>query len=581
MAPLPPEGPILVDSSGSTHESVGALCATLLPRARRLSEEVISYQAYLTERAQADKVDLRRFKSNIQTELESLERLGEALSRNAKDVWRRDQDGGEVDSQLHMLHSSNLPFYEAVWAVSKSCIGVTALAKRIHWHRLSRDRTCLREGPGFSTNKPGLVPGKRHASAPQQKKDILIDIVAENGMEWVKVSTVTEKRLLFDMAKEGWEAYDDHSDSASDTIKECQFRGRARGSGLGLVRMAEDMEEAALAVRIHYRHPKIRFILPNIQEGKLNDIDVAISNLRATGAVVECNGAASRAGMLKGAKHMSIDHDTFTRMQSSTLPQLTASLNIDCTILLALISDISHISEADLPPPPSGLCHSAVAQQITSEANRPLLTTELYPLCGGRDLVCTSHAAQRMREIVATMGSPAEKARADIILSEDSAPPHDLAGRSDALQRLSTHPVPNELKLPITVMTFDAQSVLEGSTPAPHMSVQDARKVCKNLGLSEINQSVFLYGWHARLVTVTSNRAVAVGIESNVGAALDARRHGGAPQHQVHKTTSAHLANLPEERIQETLGPGMWICRTARSLIGKEKSRTDRTPTER
>ena len=45
-----------------------------------------------------------------------------------------------------------------------------------------------------------------------------MDFVARSGEEWVKVSTVTETRLLFERAKAGWE--DGASSSGSEDGEE-------------------------------------------------------------------------------------------------------------------------------------------------------------------------------------------------------------------------------------------------------------------------------------------------------------------------------------------------------------------------
>ena len=43
-----------------------------------------------------------------------------------------------------------------------------------------------------------------------------IDIISENGSRWTKVSTVTEKRLLMEMAKQGWDWAGSDEDSDED-----------------------------------------------------------------------------------------------------------------------------------------------------------------------------------------------------------------------------------------------------------------------------------------------------------------------------------------------------------------------------
>ena len=62
--------------------------------------------------------------------------------------------------------------------------------------------------------------------------------------------------------------------------------------------------------------------------------------------------------------------------------------------------------------------------------------------------------------------------------------------------------------------------------------------------LTDINRSVFMYGWMQGLTTVSSNRTVAKGIE-----------------------------NIVERNGMGAMGPEIWLREPARSLLGKEKER--------
>ena len=80
---------------------------------------------------------------------------------------------------------------------------------------------------------------------------MLVDIVADNGLEWIKVSTMGEKRLLFELAKEGWAGRHD-SDDDDGPYSDTEGSGEA-GSGsssgerpvLGIVRLAESLRAAS------------------------------------------------------------------------------------------------------------------------------------------------------------------------------------------------------------------------------------------------------------------------------------------------------------------------------------------------
>ncbi len=416
--------------------------------------------------------------------------------------------------------------------------------------KVSPDHNSMLLGKSGIASRIGNVVKRKDASAA--------DIVADNGGTWIKVSTITEKRLLFEMAKEGWEGYDDDSDEdhadsddENDTLPGASHR---QAHYLGLVRLAEDLTKAACAVRVRYRHPRVQFILPRIIEGRLPEIDSVIQGLRKTGAKVQCAADLQSSLIMQNPAIDSSPSSIFSRMLPCIHPPLSSILNIDCTILLALISDISHLRSENLPVAPEGKYHSAITRQIKSEETTLLLQLELFPLMVGRQLECTWHAARRMREIVQTMGTVAEKARADIILGEGDyreLPEVELCSR---LKDVSDHEVPIGLLLPIRVVDFDADMMLVKGKSEPLTGIM--LEVAK--GLSEINKSVFLYGWCQYIVTLSSNRAVAKEIEKGVCQLLDEREQ-----------------NTKEALRDDVTGPDIWICGTARSLIGKEKGRRE------
>jgi hypothetical protein len=69
-----------------------------------------------------------------------------------------------------------------------------------------------------------------------------------------------------------------------------------------------------------------------------------------------------------------------------------------------------------------------------------------------------------------------------------------------------------------------------------------------NIPTLDINESVFLSGWAAGYTTITSNRIASKAIEK----AIEENR-----------------------KSDDEVGPKVWICPTARSLVAKEKDRRD------
>ncbi|MCJ1281570.1 hypothetical protein MMC26_000890 [Xylographa opegraphella] len=492
----------------------------LLTKCHELLGELEKFQAFLLQEKKEHTVQLRQFRNSVVSELKSLEKLAQA--------------DPAAERTIHTLRSSNLPFYSAVWTAAKSCEGLVLFNKRFFWDT--------------SVGRP-LDGGLK----PRRKRSALVDIVAKDGEVWIKISTITESRLLFEKAKAGWEELD----SDSDTEGEQQDGKRVVAEGadpvligtedyssgdedddrVELLKIAEDLNRAAKKVYIRYRHPQILFILPKIDEGHNSAVDAILAEIRATGAKVQCASGRFTSGTVTNGA--AVDHDTeastaltatFSRLLIDPLIHLTPTLNVDCTILLALVSDLSHSTLDPLPT-----LHRAIRRQIDLEANEKLLPTSLYPAMAGRDLLCTLLAAKRMREIVEQIGTPSERLRTELLLGEGEAgigkTPTELRAR---FAETSEYTVPEHWRLPIRVQD-GAYDIL--TLPAVAERVQDE--------LTEINRSVFLYGWTKGWTTVSSNRTVAKLIEGVVES----------------------------EGEEGDVGPMVWLCATARSLVGKEKRR--------
>lgn len=382
-----------------------------------------------------------------------------------------------------------------------------------------------------------------------------MDIVTQGGLEWVKVSTVTETRLLFEQAKAGWEtaglSSDDDGSSADDEDGAINNSTPASSSPtsspspsdnpIELLRLATDLQTASLATKIRYRHPKIRIVLPKITNPSPETL-VILKDLIATGATLQIGPSLSpfTPGLPSSPSNETpLRHELstiFLKLLPNPHVSLTPTLNIDCTILLALISDLSHSPQT--PHSPSH--HKAITRQIEIEARDHLLPEYLYPALEGRDLVCTVEAATRMREIVEQIGTNGERARAELLFDDNmyknkedgvAHPPPSLLSLFGSH---SEYAVPPTLRLPILIVS----APISGLLPL----LPSVAQIIAEL-LSPINRSVFLYGWARGITTVSSNRAVAKVVEETI-----AEQGGG-----------------------EVIGPEVWLCATARSLVGKER----------
>lgn len=492
-------------TSESPEEKAAAFQATaqdLVRRCKEMLAEVEQWVEALHEKKLSKgerAVEYRPLKNDIRSELSFLEKLSE-------------MDGSEEKAYQYLV-SSNLLFFEALWAAAKRTSGLLCFRKNFFFNKATHNSQGANQGGSLGNSKVSC-------RAPGPKAVALVDIVSCDGLEWTKVSTISEKRLLFDLAKLGWQN-DGFSDDDEDDAED--HRNTSIDSDdedeVPLVKSAKDLAKAAAVNRTMGKHPRIVFVLPRIESGRIIAIDNLLNKIRATGAVIQCADDLEPAPPLESV---------LPKLLVDRSRNLSETLNIDCTILLAIISDISH-SEV----PMQDWFPRAVRAQIKAEAEDRLLSTLLYPTMGSHPMVCTTEAAVQMKEIVATIGTDTEKARAQILLGEDGKKPRDELLKEWC--QLSEYQVPEGLQLPIKVVKREA----EGARLPPVAEAVAAQ-------LSPINKSVFLYGWATGFTTLSSNRTVAKQIE--------------------------HI--IAEKGTDEAdVGPPIWLCGEARSLVAKQGRR--------
>jgi hypothetical protein len=325
-----------------------------------------------------------------------------------------------------------------------------------------------------------------------------------------------------EMAKQGWDWAGMSDDEMSeDEDSDVPKRPREEDVDISIVKMAVTLTKMARETRIKYKHPRVHMILTRIRPGN-QDINTVLDHIRATGATVQT------------AEHISNVlpvEEVLEELVPDESKYFSDTLNIDCTLLLAIASDISHGLIKEEP-----WFNRNVRRQIHIEEKERLMPNSLWPAMVGRDLVCTRFAATRMREIVDLIGTETERARAPLLMGDDPSLSHTQVLHK--LQQLSEHPIPQSWRLPIKIIDEN-----DPSLPAlPPLAVPVAQQ------LTDINQSVFLFGWRCGYTTITSNRVAAKAIEKSVE---ENRSH------------------------DDDVGPDVWICPTARSLVAKEKDRRD------
>ena len=104
----------------------------------------------------------------------------------------------------------------------------------------------------------------------------VIDIVSRNGLEWVKVSTITERRIVFDLAKSGWVEGDSSDDDDEDYESD------------GILKLAFNLTKLAKSVRARYRNPTVRLVLPRIHLRQCKkEVQKVLQKIKDLGVILE------------------------------------------------------------------------------------------------------------------------------------------------------------------------------------------------------------------------------------------------------------------------------------------------------
>ena len=411
-------------------------------------------------------------------------------------------------SRNHRLGSSNLHYFDAVWNAAKWRGGVIHFFREFYWGPISTPRPENDNEPSFNW---------KHASQ-KEGRSAEFCLVAKNGRELIKVSTTTENRILHELAKQGWQYDSDESEEASPSIS----AEDDSEDEMSLVKMAEKLSKASRASRVrqNYRHNEVHIILPRIRVDQSDEVQGLLEDIRATGAILHCADEVPRHVKIEDAlPNLIMD-------ESRDFSGFSETLNVDCSILIALCSDISH-REVGLEE-----CYKQdLIRQREEESKEKLLPVWLYPALVDHSLICTEEAAESLRKIVLKIGTETEKARVALLLGDDKALSREQLRAG--FRELSKHPVPEGLQLPVRVVSKD----VEGATLPSTADIVRAE-------LTPVNRSVYLYGWASGLTTVTSSLRVAAHIENLV---------------ERHRTS-----------LDET-GPDIWVCPFSRALLAKKK----------
>lgn len=573
--------PISNDSS----DTLTTLHKTLTARATTLLSELTLFQSYISTHAPDTDVFLTRFEREVRFEADLLRQRGRGITSVGDD----DGDGGIVAVEeggngdvngLHRIRSSNISSYDAIWDVAKFCVGLGGLKRKVKFPTLSTATEACSE----STRRKKKVP----------KETVTIDVIAEGGTKWIKVWTKSQRWLEIDMAKEGLVGLgeeegsvnadeDEEGDSCGNSggnrdghagFGSSSQRSALQGHGDGLhdlklVKMAREYVAASKTSRINHKHPCVQFVLPKIYRGKSRDVDIVLEAIERLGVVVSCSGESGTAVGLTTSETELLA--CFERMLVRPEPRPCLdghTLNLDCTVLIALVSDISHFrlrsenapTGVDIPSHYHGQSRCDIYDQFQADEHSPLLVSDIYPVISDKQLICTSTAAAHLKKIVRLMGTETEARRAEILLGDMGS----IHARSE-WNNISNHTTPDKLQLPLTVVTFNLANALsdiqqQSEGDAGHVDSEVARRLSKleERQLSDLNKAVFIYGWSRCVTTFTLNRVVSGFIDRTIDEILD-----DTDEQAMADGSTGHGAFV---------GPKIEVCARERSLIGSEKT---------
>ncbi|ROV98790.1 hypothetical protein VPNG_08431 [Cytospora leucostoma] len=437
-----------------------------------------------------------------------------------------DQDGmggldenGSVHVEAHpaeaRLRFTNLPAIERNWDIIKRCRDLTSVEQSIP----KVPKLGVKENGGLIVHRS--KPGKTKKLGTDT---VFVHAVVDGGAEWLRIVTKDEKRIFMELAAGGWDWDWDSDDEEADEEDDAELF-----EDIPLLRTAKELTDTARQYWHDYHRPRIRILLTRIEEGQSRELDRVIQKMRRVGGdditiTVECAGSAWYV------ENPQVDIDmAVVNLVPVGISGLSPTVLLDTSVLIALASDLSH-SSVEVQPWHSIDCKT----QIQDEANGiNFLRLQAYPPLRGRRLFCTKEAAQHFRDITSTIASPTELERARILFAEGP----------DEYQKLSIHPVPADLMLPVRILEEEtdihAQDLVSNGE-LPEVAVQ----VEKHLLCVPGNRATHLYGWRTNTAVVTSNRSLAKRLVRMVESSLDRDYEDGPRIHM-----------LPYNRALSTKGP--------------------------
>ncbi|KAM3566209.1 hypothetical protein ARSEF4850_000799 [Beauveria asiatica] len=392
------------------------------------------------------------------------------------------------------------------WRALRRCADLVAVKRTFQGsvRETRRAAVLARSGPlADAADKAQL-----HRAIREQAKTEVA--VVDRGACWVDVRWINAERLARQMTDAGW-SWGEYA--AGDAVDADEWEDTP------FVKQVRRVVVAARCNRHEYRIPRIRLVLPNLARGAQLDIDVLLEQLSRLDPGVDLV-IEDAASLFLTQPAGSLDDAIRSLVGSGSLQvPLTDTLNLEHTVLVDLISDLTHFR---LEP---RAWHSRTTRaQIEEENARPdgVMAPLLYPLLQGRRLVCTHEAAEHFHEMLTTVGTQTEGARGRLLVplppslhhaaaAERSAPSAATTTTARArFNALSERPLPADVQFPVEVLPADerwdedrVQRVVQDGT-LPRVALDIARRG----RLKSSKLSTYMHGWLEGVVTLTSNKEI-------------------------------------------------------------------------
>lgn len=377
----------------------------------------------------------------------------------------------------------------------------------------------------------GLLAFRRRFAGKTGKLGPTIDAVVEDGTEWLRVSTVTQKKLIYQIAQEGWHP-DDSSDEEDDESNDSDDDDN---SGIEIIKTTRQLVQAARTHRCNTRIPKIRLVLPNLSMGRVNAIDKILNKVRKLGKSIKQEGTVDIIVDCAESPFLQqpippLEQAIVNLFRDTNQDRLTSTVNLELTLILSLVSDIAHGNIQ-----PQEWYSRQTLSHIEDENHAPGVRLQgLYKALSGRHLQCTQEVAREVRNIVADLGTEATKARTLLYFGRQSMDDGFITPRSqitgsvnggattdekdsglarepacqklvEQLRQLSQYPVPDGLQLPIEIIGDDEFNhedypALIEAGKLPLVSAKVWTKLDRSY-----NRSCYLWGWLQDITTISAN----------------------------------------------------------------------------